>query len=126
MPLWDLSPRQVRDLEQLMNRGFHPLNGFMTRVDYPAAVETMRMSDSNLRPMPITLNIGEKFAETIEPGQVIALHAQGVILATMTSTDKGLPVKTYEAKQVFAADDLAHPAVNFLQPVSGSAHPGGR
>ncbi|MCU0829655.1 MAG: adenylyltransferase, partial [Tabrizicola sp.] len=26
---WDLTPRQICDLELLMNGGFHPLKGFM-------------------------------------------------------------------------------------------------
>ena len=31
LPSWDLSPRQICDLELLMNGGFHPLKGFLGR-----------------------------------------------------------------------------------------------
>jgi sulfate adenylyltransferase len=34
LPSWDLTPRQVCDLELLMNGGFNPLKGFMGQADY--------------------------------------------------------------------------------------------
>jgi sulfate adenylyltransferase len=75
LPSWDLTPRQVCDLELLMNGGFHPLKGFLTEADYDGVVETMRTADGTLWPMPITLDVsGESFADKVEPGQDIALR----------------------------------------------------
>ncbi|MBC7477498.1 MAG: adenylyltransferase, partial [Pseudorhodobacter sp.] len=89
MPSWDLTPRQVCDLELLMNGGFHPLQGFHTRADYDGVVETMRTADGTLWPMPITLDVSDKFADGVAQGGKIALRdAEGVILAVMTVTDK--------------------------------------
>ena len=34
LPSWDLTPRQICDLELLMNGGFSPLKGFMAEADY--------------------------------------------------------------------------------------------
>ena len=107
----DLTPRQICDLELLMNGGFNPLKGFLSEADYDSVVETMRTQDGALWPMPITLDVSEKFAETVELGQDIALRDQeGVILATMTVTDKWVPNKSREAEKVFGADDSAHGA----------------
>ncbi|SDC23751.1 bifunctional sulfate adenylyltransferase/adenylylsulfate kinase [Ruegeria marina] len=126
LPSWDLSARQVCDLELLMNGGFAPLKGFLGEGDYDSVVDSMRLADGTLWPMPITLDVTEKFAEGIEPGQDIALRdAEGVILATMTVTDKWTPDKPREARQVFGADDLAHPAVNYLHHTAGSVYLGG-
>ncbi|SER72962.1 sulfate adenylyltransferase [Tranquillimonas rosea] len=126
LPSWDLTPRQTCDLELLMNGGFSPLKGFLTEQDYDSVVDTMRLSDGSLWPMPITLDVSEKFAETIEPGQDIALRDQeGVILATMTVTDKWVPNKTKEAEKVFGADDDAHPAVYYLHHQAGGVYLGG-
>jgi sulfate adenylyltransferase len=123
---WDLSPRQICDLELLMNGGFFPLKGFLGQADYDAVVETMRLADGSLWPMPITLDVSEAFAEKIEPGQDIALRDQeGVILATMTVTDKWSPDKAREAEKVFGADDAAHPAVNYLHNTAGPVYLGG-
>lgn len=123
---WDLSERQVCDLELLMNGGFNPLKGFLGEADYTSVVETMRLADGSLWPMPITLDVDEKFAETVEVGQDIALRdAEGVILATMTVTDCYTPNKAREAEMVFGADDDAHPAVNYLHNKAGKIYLGG-
>ncbi|MGZ3216654.1 bifunctional sulfate adenylyltransferase/adenylylsulfate kinase [Paracoccus sp. T5] len=126
MPSWDLTARQICDLELLMNGGFNPLKGFLTQADYEGVVENMRLESGALWPMPITLDVNEKFAEGLEPGTDIALRDQeGVILAIMSVTDKWVPNKAREAEKVFGADDLAHPAVNYLHNVAGPVYLGG-
>ncbi len=122
----DLTPRQICDLELLMNGGFNPLKGFLTQADYDGVVKDMRLANGTLWPMPINLDVSEKFAETVDVGQDIALRDQeGVILATMTVTDKWVPNKSVEAKGVFGADDSAHPAVNYLHNTAGTVYLGG-
>ncbi len=89
LPSWDLTPRQICDLELLMNGGFFPLKGFLSEADYDGVIDNMRLADGTLWPMPITLDVNEKFAEGIAPGQDIALRDQeGVILAILSVTDK--------------------------------------
>ena len=123
---WDLMPRQICDLELLMNGGFNPLKGFLTEEDYNGVVENMRLADGSLWPMPITLDVNEDFADSIELGQDIALRDQeGVILGTMTVTDRWTPDKSREAEKVFGADDDAHPAVNYLHNTAGKVYLGG-
>ncbi|WP_372609742.1 bifunctional sulfate adenylyltransferase/adenylylsulfate kinase [Aquicoccus sp.] len=122
----DLTLRQICDLELLMNGGFNPLKGFLGQDDYDRVVEEMRLADGTLWPMPITLDVSEDFAASIELGQDIALRDQeGVILATMTVTDRWTPDKSREAEKVFGADDMAHPAVNYLHNVAGKVYLGG-
>ena len=126
LPSWDLTPRQICDLELLMNGGFHPLKGFLTEADYNGVLDDMRLEDGALWPMPITLDVGQDFADGLEMGQDIALRDQeGVILATMTVTDRWSPDKAHEAKAVFGADDIAHPAVNYLHHTAGPVYLGG-
>ena len=126
LPSWDLTPRQICDLELLMNGGFAPLKGFLGQADYDGVVENMRLADGTLWPMPITLDVSEKFSESIEPGQDIALRdAEGVILAIMSVTDKWSPDKAREAEKVLGADDVAHPAVNYLHNTAGPVYLGG-
>lgn len=123
---WDLSARQLCDLELLMNGGFYPLKGFLTQADYDGVVDNMRLTSGDLWPMPITLDVSQDFADKIEPGTDIALRDQeGVILAILSVTDKWSPDKKREAEKVFGADDLAHPAVNYLHNVAGPVYLGG-
>ncbi len=126
MPSWDLTPRQMCDLELLMNGGFNPLKGFLGEADYNSVVEGMRLEDGSLWPMPITLDVSEDFASKIEPGQDIALRdVEGVILAILSISDKWVPNKARESEMVFGADDIAHPAVDYLYNQAGSVYLGG-
>ncbi|MCP5086266.1 MAG: sulfate adenylyltransferase, partial [Rhodobacteraceae bacterium] len=123
---WDLTQRQVCDLELLMNGGFRPLKGFLNEEDYDGVVENMRLADGSLWPMPITLDVNQQFADSVEPGTDIALRdAEGVILAIMSVTDRWTPNKSVEAEKVFGADDDAHPAVNYLHNTAGPVYLGG-
>ncbi|PZR00666.1 MAG: adenylyltransferase [Cereibacter sphaeroides] len=126
LPSWDLTARQICDLELLMNGGFFPLKGFQSQADYEGTVENMRTADGTLWPIPVTLDVNQAFADKVEPGQDIALRDQeGVILAILSITDKWTPNKSNEAEKVFGADDLAHPAVNYLHNVAGPVYLGG-
>ncbi len=123
---WDLTPRQICDLELLMNGGFYPLTGFLSEEDYNGVVENMRTADGKLWPMPITLDVSKEFSEKLEKDQDIALRDQeGVILAIMSVTDIYTPNKKREAEKVFGADDDAHPAVNYLHNQAGEVYLGG-
>ena len=126
LPSWDLTPRQICDLELLMNGGFHPLKGFLGEDDYNCVVDRMRLRDETLWPIPVTLDVSEGFGEGVKLGSNIALRDQeGVILATMNVTDRWRPDKSREAKKVLGADDLAHPAVNYLHHAAGPVYLGG-
>ncbi|MEM6489374.1 MAG: adenylyltransferase, partial [Pseudomonadota bacterium] len=126
LPSWDLSRRQLCDLELLMNGGFWPLKGFLGQADYDRVVQEMRLADGTLWPIPVTLDVTQAFADTVEPGQDIALRdAEGVILAILSITDKWTPDKPREAERVYGANDLAHPAVRYLHEIAGPVYLGG-
>ncbi len=127
MPSWDLTPRQICDLELLMNGGFAPLTGFLGKADYESVVGSMRLADGRLWPMPITLEVSEAFAETAGPGTSIALRDQeGVILAVLEVSDNWQPDKGKEAMEVFGTESQEHPAVSYLMNDAGPVYLGGR
>jgi sulfate adenylyltransferase len=123
---WDLTQRQICDIELLMNGAFNPLKGFLGKADYDGVVKEMRLADGAFWPMPINLDVSEAFGAKVEVGQDIALRDQeGVILAIMSVTDKWVADKAFEAEGVFGADDIAHPAVNYLRHKAGPVYLGG-
>src|SRR5210317_836325 len=127
LPSWDLTPRQICDLELLMNGGFYPLKGCLSQADYDGVVKNMRLADGTLWPIPITLDVSQKFAGTVKTGDKIALRDQeGVILATLDISDAYTPDKHIEAEHVFGADDAAHPSVNYLHNIAGPVYLGGK
>ena len=65
-PSWDLTSRQLCDLELLLNGGFSPLRGFMNRKDYESVCERMRLADDTLWPIPVTLDVSQEVADSLE------------------------------------------------------------
>jgi len=126
-PSWDLSDRQICDLELLLNGGFSPLRGFMTRADYDAVVGDLRLADGTLWPIPITLDVSPEFADGIEVGATVALRdPEGVMLAALHVDDVWEPDRAHEAQEVFGTTDPAHPGANYVLNRGGSVYIGGR
>lgn len=126
LPSWNLTPRQICDLELIMNRGFYPLTGFLGQDDYNSVLDNMRLANGSLWPIPVTLDVSPKFSDQIVVGKQIALRDQeGVIIALMDVSDKWIPDKVREAELVFGANDLMHPSVAYLHQQAGSVYLGG-
>src|ERR1700740_1967492 len=49
---WDLTPRQLCDLELLLNGGFSPLRGFMVRADYESTCARMPLCEGENLAIP--------------------------------------------------------------------------
>ena len=127
-PSWDLTPRQICDLELLISGGFSPLRGFMTQVDYEGVCHNMRLSNGVLWPMPITLDVKEEFAKSLQPGtsKVALRDAEGVMLAVLHVEEVWQPDRKAEAKSVFGTTSAVHPGVDYLLNKGNSWYVGGR
>lgn len=114
-PSWDLTERQLCDLEMIMNGGFSPLEGFLGKADYDTVVRDMRLSDGTLWPIPVTMDVTEEFASKVTSGSSIALrNPEGILIAVMKVSDIWKPDKETEAKLVYGTNDTLHPAVAHL------------
>ena len=114
-PSWDLTARQLCDLELLMTGAMTPLEGFMGRTDYDGVLKQMRLSDGTLWPVPIVLDITEELAEKLSTGTTLALRCpEGVMLAALHIDDIWKADLTKEAEEVYKTTDPDHPGVHFL------------
>jgi sulfate adenylyltransferase len=124
---WDLTPRQICDLELLVNGGFSPLAGFMGKADYDSVCDKMRLEIGTLWPMPITLDVSQELGDKLKKGDKVALRdAEGVMLAVITVDDIWTPDRDAEAKAVFGTNDEKHPAVSYLMNQSKPVYIGGK
>ena len=99
---WDLTPRQLCDLELLLTGGFSPLRGFMTRADYESTCSEMRLTDGRLWPIPIVLDVAEEFAKSIRESSTIALReSEGVMLAALHVDEVWQPDRMAEVEAVY-------------------------
>jgi sulfate adenylyltransferase len=124
LPRLNLRGRQLHDLEVMLVGGFHPVTGFMDEADYNAVVETMRLADGSLFPIPIVLDVPEE--STYAVGDTIILcDPFGNPLATMEITSRYTPDKGKEARLVYGTEDMMHPGVQYLFDEMHSVYLGG-
>jgi len=126
-PSWDLTARQLCDLEMLLTGAFSPLEGFMGKADYERVRDEMRLADGTVWPMPVTLDVTEAFADALSSGdRVVLRNPEGVPLAVLEVSDVWRPDRVAEAKAVFGSDDRAHAGVNYLLNRAHPVYVGGR
>lgn len=107
---WTLS-----DIDCLGVGAFSPLAGFMAEDDYLSVVETMRLTDGTVWPLPVTLAVDAAEHADIHPGNRVLLRGEdGVDYAILSVTSRYQPDKRREAMHVFRTMDGAHPGVKKL------------
>jgi len=111
-PSWDLQPRQLCDLELILNGGFSPLTGFMNRADFDGVCQNLRLADGTLFPLPIILDVTAEVAGGLEAGSQLALRdPEGVMLAVLHVEDVWELDREAKAEAVYGSVDQAHPGV---------------
>jgi len=115
-PSWEMTSRQIRDLELLLSGGFSPLRGFLNRDEYERVCHEMRLSNGLVWPIPITLDVPDAFAKSLKPGSSkIALRdSEGVMVAVLNVEDVWQPDRKAEAQAVFGTTITLHPGVDYL------------
>ncbi len=122
-----LNQRQLCDLELIACGGFSPLDGFMTEADYNAILTSTRLTDGQIWPIPITLDVNAAFAETLNLKDKVALtDLEGKILAFLTVSSIWQPDKLQEANCVFASEDSSHPGIDYLLNQTENYYIGGK
>ncbi|EDR11045.1 uncharacterized protein LACBIDRAFT_232595, partial [Laccaria bicolor S238N-H82] len=116
-----LIERQLCDLELIINGGFSPLEG---EKDYQSIVDTLRLADGTLFPIPIILDISKEdielsldqnhVAPRLGPRNFFGYQSR-IDLKTSPVDDVYTPDRVKEAMQFFGADDPAHPLVGYLR-----------
>ncbi|CCH46810.1 sulfate adenylyltransferase [Wickerhamomyces ciferrii] len=120
-----LNPRQLCDLELILNGGFSPLTGFLTQKDYDGVVEKLHLSNGLVWSIPIVLDLFKQDAAKYSTGERVTLRDEdGYALAILTIADIYQPDKQNEAKKVFGGDP-EHPAIKYLFETAGDVYIGG-
>jgi sulfate adenylyltransferase len=114
-PSWQLTRRQLCDLELLACGAFTPLTTFLGRADYESVCARMRLTDGTLWPIPVTLDIPEDVLAAADRAGTLALRdPEGVMLAALDIREAWRPDLRAEAATVLGSMDDAHPGVEHL------------
>jgi len=124
---WDLTSRQLCDLDLLLNGAFSPLDGFLGEADYESVCASMRLRSGVLWPIPVTLDVTAEFAAGLSGGETIALRdSEGVLIAIMEVAEVWTPDREQEARRVYGTIDDSHPAVDHLLHRANPVYLGGK
>ena len=110
LPSIQISPRAECDLELLAVGAFSPLRGFMNQANFQSVLDSMRLTDGRLFPMPITLPIDP--TDEIRLGMDIALRdSKNNLLAIQTAAEMYEWDLEEVAVKAFGKFDTRHPIV---------------
>jgi sulfate adenylyltransferase/3'-phosphoadenosine 5'-phosphosulfate synthase len=125
LPGITLDERAAADVENIAVGAFSPLKGFMTSKDYLRVVREMRLENGLVWSVPITLAVSQAQAESIRVGSEVALRMpDGRNVAVLEVSDKFVPDKDLEAREVYRTTEDKHPGVAYLKS-SGDVYIGG-
>ena len=110
-PSFQISDRNLNDLELLATGGFSPLDRFMGEADYQRVLTEMRLRDGTLFSLPITITINK--ADLPTRGEWITLRdVRNYIIAVMRIEEVFRWDPTREARLVLGTTDSRHPLVS--------------
>jgi sulfate adenylyltransferase len=119
----ELSERQACDVVLMVNGGFSPLTGFMSKADYEGVVETMRTKEHGvLFGLPVVLDVNDNTLQ----GKKVLLKYKGTNIAVMEADEVWKPNKVKEAKASFGTTSVEHPSVQDLFSELGKYYVGGQ
>jgi len=113
LPVVQLNPFEVSDLEMLAIGAFSPLEGFMRREDYLSVVGKKRLANGLPWTLPITLAVSQEKAESLKKAPRVAL-----------ADPSGTPLAVLKVEEVYPYDREQESQAVFL--TTNSDHPGAR
>ncbi|MBI2639322.1 MAG: sulfate adenylyltransferase [Candidatus Sungbacteria bacterium] len=100
------------DAEQIAFGTFSPLEGFMGKKDCESVLETMRLANGTIWPLPIVLDVSEEAARKLIPGrEVVLADKQGNAFAVLRVDEIYAFDKELFAKRLYGTLDESHPGV---------------
>jgi pyruvate kinase len=115
-----LTNSQQLDLEQIAIGTYSPIEGFMNKFELESVLDTMRLPDETIWPIPILLDIDKEKANQINEGDIVALfNDANKFIATINVSDIFTYNKKLLIEKLYGTVDSTHPGIeltNSLQP----------
>ena len=109
-----LNRRQYLEFRNIGIGSFAPLKGFMDESEFSSVVETMRLPDGQVFPLPVALDITAKQAKQLGDTEKVTLLFQDKEVGDMEPRSVFTCDKPTVAQQVFGTQDESHPGVSHL------------
>jgi sulfate adenylyltransferase len=109
LPWLPLSAAEAADLRALGTGAYSPLVGFMGAKQHQSVVESMRLPDGTLWPIPVCLGLPE--GVRIDGGRVLLGGPDGELAGVLEVEEVYARDRHAEAELVYGTTDPAHPGV---------------
>lgn len=118
-----LSPRQLCDVELIMNGAFTPITGFMDEATYKSVVENVALPDGTIFGLPVVFDTD---SEELAAGQKILLKDGDRDIGILEITDKFTPDKPLECLKCYGTSQIEHPGSLMVATERGKYYIGGK
>lgn len=126
VPTASLDARLVADLRLIANASFAPLEGFMSETDYHSVLDSCRLANGNLFPLPIVLPVDEAVAlEALKEGSLLLQDEFRTPLALCQVIEIYDPDLEKECEQALGTQDPRHPFVPVILNRKGKKYVAG-
>jgi sulfate adenylyltransferase len=109
LPWLPLTAAEAADLRALATGAYSPLSGFLGAKEHQSVVESMRLPDGTLWPIPVCLGIGE--GVRVDAGRMALRDERGGLVGVLEVAEVFERDRTAEAELVYGTGDPAHPGV---------------
>ena len=104
-----VTPAEAADLRALATGAYSPLTGFMGAKEHQSVVESMRLPDGLLWPIPVCLGLPDGIR--VDGGRLALRDPKGRLLGMLEVAEVFDRDRTAEAQLVYGTSDPAHPGV---------------
>ena len=110
-----LTINQQSDLEQIAMGTYSPLEGFLTRTELESVLDSLRLPNGEIWPLPILLDVDNNIAKKIVEGETVALLSDsGDYLGIIKVKEKYSFDKKILAEKLYRSTDPNHPGVAII------------
>jgi sulfate adenylyltransferase len=104
-----VTPAEAADLRALATGAYSPLTGFMGAKEHQSVLESMRLPDGLLWPIPVCLGLPDGIR--VDGGRLALRDPQGQLLGLLEVAEVFDRDRQAEAQLVYGTGDPAHPGV---------------
>ena len=107
-----LDEEDIKDIKNIARGVYSPIEGFLCKIDFESVVQSMRLEDGTIWPIPIVLDVAKEKAGNYKEGsRILLVDNNSNPIAMLELRQKFDFDKNTFARNVFGTTDQAHPGV---------------
>lgn len=111
-----LTENQLLDFQQIAIGAYSPLEGFMNRIELESVLETLKLPNGEIWPIPILLDTDKETAQEIDIGEKVALiDSEEEEVGYILVNDKYEYNNQKISKKLYGTTDSKHPGVKIIE-----------